>query len=106
MAKVEFSRPTREVSCIAGNLFLYLEPPCDEELLDDFLVMRTRDGVVTRHHIGAGECVSVARIEGQTLSGAPGALEVEADRCTFYGNPEDLSAVLDGRCPARRCDHG
>ena len=81
MEEVVFSRPADELSCIIGNLFIELKPPCDLE------------------------CGGHLVICGTTNSGSYGRLTIEEDRCTFYGRQEDLTAILMGRCPERRCRH-
>lgn len=80
--EVTFSRPAGELSCIIGNLFTAIQPPCD-------------------HRRGA-ELV----ICGTTHSRRFGVLTVKSDRCVFYGEPEDLAAVLNGQCPERKCRDG
>lgn len=82
MQEITFTRPLDELSCIIGTLFTDLEPPCDVE--------RTADLVLC----------------GTTHSGNHGRLRIAGDRCTFCGEPDDLAAVLSGRCPERRCCHG
>lgn len=82
MEETEFARPAGELSCIIGNLFSGLEPPCD---------------------FG---CTPALVICGTTHSGKYGRLTVQSDRCIFYGDPEDLAAVLKGNCPERRCIDG
>ena len=86
MEEIVFSRPPNELSCIIGNLFMSVEPPCD--LCDHG---RTTDLVIT----------------GITHSQNYGRLTIKKDRCVFYGEPEDLDAVLNGACPGEgRCRHG
>lgn len=82
MEEIQFSRPADELSCIIGNLFVSLEPPC-----------------------GFG-CSADLAICGTTHSQNPGRLIVKSDRCVFYGRPEDLAAVLNGRCPEGGCRNG
>ena len=82
MQEITLTRPLDELSCIIGTLFTDLEPPCDVE--------RTADLVLC----------------GTTHSGNPGRLRIAGDRCIFYVEPDDLEAVLSGRCPERRCCHG
>ena len=79
----EFSRPPAELSCIIGNLFLCLEPPCDEDL--------TAGGLV---------------ICGYTLSGDSGRLIIEKERCIFTGNEDDFLAALSRPCIERSCQNG
>ena len=86
MEEIIFSRPPNELSCIIGNLFTGLDPPCD--LCD---LGRTTDLVIS----------------GTTHSGNYGRLTIKKDRCVFYGEPEDLDAILNGDCPiGRRCGNG
>ncbi len=83
MREVEFARPADEVSCIIGNLFTQLQPPCNLERSTDLVIC------------------------GVTHAGNYGRLTVKSDRCVFYGEPEDLDAVLTGECPeGRRCRYG
>lgn len=83
LQEIRFSRPAAEVSCIIGNLFAALQPPCDELGADDSIV-----------------------ICGLTHSKNYGRLTIKSDRCVFYGHPEDIEAVLNGRCPERKCENG
>ena len=83
MREVEFSRPADEISCIIGNLFAQLQPPCDLERSTDLVIC------------------------GVTHAGNYGRLIVKSDRCVFNGEPEDLDTVLAGKCPGgRRCRYG
>ena len=78
MKEIEFSRPAGEVSCIIGNLFDTLDPPCD--------LGRSTDLVIC----------------GVTHAQNYGRLTIKSDhRCVFHGKPEDLAAVINGRCPER-----
>ena len=79
----EFSVPTAQLSCLIGNLFAELEPPCRET--DD------------------PEALTLC---GQTPSGRDAMLFVYREHCLFVGNPEDLDAARNGRCPDRRCGRG
>ena len=79
----EFSVPTAQLSCLIGNLFAELEPPCAEP--DD------------------PEALTLC---GQTPSGRDAMLFVYREHCLFVGNPEDLDAARNGRCPDRRCGRG
>lgn len=85
MEPAPFSRRPEELSCIIGNLFTALEPPCDE------CGQPGQDGIT---------------LTGTTHSGKTGKLVITGDRCVFYGDPEDLALVLSGRCPGRRTPHG
>lgn len=78
MQETIFSRPPNELSCIIGNLFVEVEPPCDLCNLG-----RSTDLVIC----------------GVTHSQKYGRLTIKKDRCIFYGEPEDLDAVLNGVCP-------
>lgn len=80
--RVDFSVPPEELSCLLGNLFANLEPPCD-----------------------AGEAHSLA-VCGYTHSGNYARLLIYNDRCTFFGIPEDLDAVRRRVCLERKCDRG
>ena len=80
--EIIFSRPADEVSCIIGNLFSAIQPPCDLESSTDLVVC------------------------GMTHAQNYGTLVVKSDCCIFNGEPEDLEAVLNGRCPERKCRHG
>ena len=71
-----------EVSCLIGNLFAEIEPPC-------------------------GYPPSAAlTICGTTRSGNAGRLVISDDYCLFYGLRSDLDAVRNGKCLERRCEHG
>lgn len=82
MKEITFSRPADELSCIIGNLFATVQPPCD---------VKENAAIV---------------ICGMTHSNTYARLIVKNDRCIFYGEPSDLAAVLNGRCPERRCGNG
>lgn len=82
MEEVVFACRPEELSCIVGNLFVSIEPPCDYE----------RSANLT--------------ICGTTHSGSSGRLIIAGDRCLFYGPPDDLKAARNGLCPERRCEHG
>lgn len=82
MAQVKFARPADELSCIIGNLFVGLEPSCDYQ------------------------CKNALVIGGMTHNHRYGRLIVKSDHCIFDGEVEDLEAVLNGRCPERRCKNG
>lgn len=80
---VNFSLPAGKLSCLVGNLFAELEPPCDRALDPDGLTL----------------C-------GRTPSGREATLLICRDRCTFIGAAEDLKAARNGKCPGRRCQYG
>ena len=83
--RIEFSRPAGELSCIVGNLFAELKPPCG--------ISAGADDIIT--------------VFGQTHSGKKAVLRVLRDRCVYTGPREDLEAVLNGKCPERwRCGNG
>ena len=66
MEHIEFSCLPSELSCIIGNLFVSLEPPCK---------------YVRSTHL---------MLCGITHSGNSGRLIVLGDRCSFYGLASDL----------------
>lgn len=82
MDTTRFLLPPPELSCLIGNLFTELEPPCGAGQLD------------------AGGIV----ICGQTISGQRGELHIFPDHCTFTGRLEDYRAARFGRCPGRKCN--
>lgn len=80
--EIMFSRPADELSCIVGNLFSTIQPPCD--------LKRSTDLVIC----------------GMTHAQNYGTLTVKSDCRIFKGEPEDLAAVLNGHCPEGKCRHG
>ena len=82
MERVEFSCPADELSCIIGNLFLTLQPPCYCE---------DKTALV---------------IQGITHSQTHGELIIKNDYCIFFGELADLDAVLHKNCLERRCKNG
>lgn len=82
MGKVLLAVPPGELSCLLGNLFQNLEPPC-----------------------GVREDCTLA-ICGYTHSGKYARMLISKDRCTFIGDPGDLAAVRDRRCLEGRCGNG
>lgn len=80
---INFSMPIVELSCLVGNLFAELEPPCNEKQDPAGLVL----------------C-------GRTKSGQNASLLICWDRCTFVGSREDYNAARNGKCPGRRCLYG
>lgn len=82
MKEIAFSRPADELSCIIGNLFATVQPPCDIKMSDALVIC------------------------GMTHSNSYARLIVKKDCCIFKGEPSDLAAVLNGRCPERRCRNG
>lgn len=79
----EFSVPTAQLSCLIGNLFAELEPHCAEPDEPEALTL----------------C-------GKTPSGREAMMFVYREHCLFVGDPEDLDAARNGRCPDRRCGRG
>lgn len=80
MREIVFSVQPDEVSCLVGNLFAELDPPCD--------VRRATGGLT---------------ICGRTPAGNEARLLIFPDCCVFAGEPEDLEAAKNGKCPVRRC---
>lgn len=72
----------KELSCIIGNLFIELKPPCEAN--DDRCLI----------------------IQGITHSGKEGCLYIERDRYKFIGDKSDLEIVRNTRCPERKCNNG
>lgn len=83
MKSIEFSAPPQELSCLLGNLFAELEPPCD-----------------------VGEASCTLAVCGHTLNGNYARLLMFGDRCVFTGDPADLEAARCGPCLERRCARG
>lgn len=80
----EFSVPPAQLSCLIGNLFAELEPPCRKPEDPEALTL----------------C-------GKAPSGKEAMLFVYREHCLFVGDPEDLEAARNGRCPnSRRCGRG
>lgn len=76
-----FSVKPEELSCVIGNLFAELEPPCSR-----------------LHSVGLTLC-------GRTASGRAATLLVLKEYCVFQGEEEDLEAARKP-CLDRRCGHG
>lgn len=108
MEQVKFSRPTPEVACIIGHLFQGMEPPCDADPYGgEWLTIRfSSEGTLRYHYLGTGTCATEIDIKGPTKGGGFAEVKVQRDTCEFYGDPAELQAILDGRCPDRRCGHG
>ena len=79
----EFSVPPAQLSCLIGNLFAELEAPCAETDEPEALTL----------------C-------GKTPSGREAMMFIYREHCLFVGDPEDLDAARNGRCPDRRCGRG
>lgn len=81
MQKTTFSCPVRELSCIIGNLFAELEPPCESNS-DEHLVIR-----------------------GTTFSGNAGILMLCESYFTFCGEPTDIETIRSSKC-LKGCNNG
>ena len=82
MDTIRFSIPPPGLSCMIGNLFTELEPPCGAGQLDP-------DGIT---------------LYGWTISGERGKLCIFPDRCIFTGRLEDYQTARFGACPERGCN--
>lgn len=82
MSEIIFACKPEELSCIIGNLFTEIRPPCE--------YARTAD----------------LTIVGTTHSGNPARLIIQKDCCLYYGPQNDLEVARNGFCPERRCEHG
>lgn len=71
-----------ELSCVIGNLFEGLEPPCDSLKSEELT------------------------IGGMTFSGKSCTVTVHDGYIDFEGSEEDIRAVMDSRCLERRCEYG
>lgn len=116
MEKVEFSRPLPEVGCIVGHLFDGMVPPCEEDhpAGEDWLTVKYADAAAAHfrcanpehYHMGTGDASNMVVFKGPTKTGRYAELSVMLDRCEFYGDPQELQMILDGKCLDRRCGHG
>lgn len=79
---MKFAMKNSELGCIIGNLFEGLEPPCDIVPSENLI------------------------IRGRTFAGNKCTLTVHNGYCDYEGNEADIRAVLDGKCPERRCKNG
>ncbi len=108
----EFSVPTAQLSCLIGNLFAELEPPCDVETSSISLASAQAQKLThsavspspTKSHDFAG--TPFMTLCGKAPSGREAMLFVYQEHCLFVGDPEDLDAARNGRCPDRRCGRG
>ena len=82
MGTIRFYLTPPELSCLIGNLFTELEPPCGAGQLD-------QDGIT---------------LYGRTASGERGELHIFLDHCTFTGRLEDYRTARFGACPERGCN--
>lgn len=82
MEEIVFACDQSELSCIIGNLFTEIRPPCDAPRNDHLT------------------------IAGITHSGADARLVILGDRCLYNGPVSDLEAARSGPCLERRCEHG
>lgn len=71
----EFACTRRELSCIIGNLFTEIEPPCDR--------------------CGAAD---VLTISGTTYTGDRAVLTVTEHGFTFEGDPAAVAKIRERRC--------
>lgn len=82
MDETVFAFKPDELSCMIGNLFISVEPPCGYTRTEDLTIC------------------------GTTFSGNHGRLVVKGEYGIFYGLRSDLEAVRNGKCIERRCEHG
>jgi hypothetical protein len=80
---VKFSCPEKELSCIVGNLFAGLDPPCNNQNIEEGIV-----------------------ICGTTHSGKHGSLRIFKDHFLFSGDAADINVVRKSVCLERRCCNG
>ena len=84
METTTFSLPPPELSCLIGNLFTELEPPCGAGQPDP-------DGIT---------------LYGRTISGERGKLCIFPEHCIYTGRLEDYRAARFGNCPGSNCNGG
>ena len=82
MKEIVFSCKAEELSCIVGNLFAEIEPPCGIEKSDRLTIC------------------------GTSHTGNACRLIVGTQYCLFCGMPEDLEAARNTPCIERRCCNG
>ena len=82
MGTIRFYLTPPELSCLIGNLFTELEPPCGAGQLE-------ADGIT---------------LYGWTISGERGELHIFPDHCTFTGRLVVFQAARFGACPERGCN--
>ena len=71
----EYACTRRELSCIIGNLFTEIEPPCER--------------------CGAAD---VLTISGTTYTGERAVLTVTEHGFTFVGDPAEVARIRERRC--------
>lgn len=108
MEQVNFSRPVSEIGCIIGHLFDGMEPPCSATpLKGDWLTICFTNEMTMRHYyLGTGDCTTEIIFSGPTKGGGHAEVKIAKDRCEYRGGPAELQAILEGKCPDRRCGHG
>lgn len=78
----KFSRSPEELTCIIGNLFTELRPPCNMNRCDGALVLY-----------------------GITYSGNPGILVIRKSECEFAGSEKDAEVIKKKCIMERKCGH-
>ena len=78
----KFSRPPEELTCIIGNLFTELRPPCNMNRPDLALVLY-----------------------GITYSGNPGILVIRKSECEFAGSGKDAEVIKKKCIRERKCGY-
>lgn len=71
----EFACSRRELSCIIGNLFTEIEPPCER----------------------CGDADEIT-ISGTTYTGNKAVLIITADGFKFEGDPAEIENIRERRC--------
>lgn len=74
---LKYACPVGELSCIIGNLFVELLPPCEH------CCEKNQDDIV---------------IKGITFTGEEASLIIKKDCFYFDGNPETLAELRQRRC--------
>lgn len=102
MDTIRFALPPPQLSCLIGNLFTALQPPCRAGQFDaDGITLcgQKISGEAGELHIYRDHCT----LRGQTISGETGELNIYRDHCVFTGRLEDYQAARAGRCPGVNC---
>lgn len=114
----ELSMPERELSCFLGNLFAALEPPCLVETnsisLASAQARKLTHSVVSPLPVEPDGSTGAPfgppgalTLTGRTAAGREATLFIYRDYCLFVGDPDDLEAVRNGKCPCKQgCDYG